>query len=285
MNDEQMSDEFKSRMRQGLSSMAVRERMRERSRNRAIAGGALAAVVVATVAVFGAQALGGVAERDQAAPSSPTPTVVETPTPGETTAPTPAPTESPEPEPTAPPGLEGVAAGEPLVVGVETCADGCGDAGAAGPEPIVERIFDIYLVCEGRGTVFFGSEAWIDCSAQQVGSGFVQLDQRDVVGDGDLEFTSSEDFNGALTLVDAGQPPVGTIEGDSATVWVTCSDQSSTITVGGVAFDCSAAEAPADDFFRSATLAAWGVPILPGEIAPRIERDQGTGSVSFVVER
>ena len=42
-----MSHDFEERMRRGLSTMAVRERVRERRRNRAIAGGAVAAAVVA----------------------------------------------------------------------------------------------------------------------------------------------------------------------------------------------------------------------------------------------
>lgn len=291
MNDEQqggrpgMSEEFKARMRQGLSTMAVRERVRERRRNRAIAGGALAAVVVCAVAVFGSQALGNLSsERDQAAPPTPT-------APTETAQPTAEPTAEPTPEetapasPTPPPGFEGVAAGEPLVLDHETCVGGCGDVGAGGGPP-VERTFDVYLVCEGSGSVSYGGELWVDCAGQATGAGFVRLGVLDTVDDGDPQFTTSGDFNGRLAVVDAGAPPVGDGAGGTATVWVTCHSPYDAVTVGGVLFDCGTVEVPQDELLVRATMAAWGVPILPGEIAPRIEQgESSTAEVSFVVER
>lgn len=281
----QMDEEFKARMRRGLSTMAVRERIRERTRNRAIAGGALAAVVVATVAVFGSQALGTLqSEREQAAPpttTSPMETGVPTPEPtepGETTPPT-------EPaEPTAPPGLEGVAAGEPTVTDVQSCAE-CGDAGAAGGDP-TESHFDVYLLCEGSGTVRFGGEVWADCGEQRAGTGFVEHNVADWYDDGDPRFTTSDDFDGQLSVVEPGAPATGASPGDTATVWVTCSAPEGTVTVGGVLFDCSAAVPPEGETLVSSTMAAWGVPIEPGLFAPRIEIGaDAVVSVSYVVDR
>lgn len=296
MNDEQhgMSDEFASRMRQGLSTMAVRERVRERSRNRAIAGGALAAVVVATVAVLGSQALGQLGpERDQAGPAvTQTPTTAPTgptepgstePAPSETAPSEPTPTDT---APTPPPGFAGVAAGEPLVVDTESCGDGCGDAGAAGDGTHVERRFDIYLLCEGSGSVSYGGAPWVDCSEHPAGSGFVQFDVIDTFEDGDPQVTASSDFDGQLSVVEAGQPPVGSGAGGTATVWVTCIGSTGSVMVGGVLFDCSTAVAPEGEIVVGSTIAAWGVPIRPGEIAPRVEGDRsGMATVSFVVER
>lgn len=291
MSDEQhgMSDEFASRMRQGLSTMAVRERVRERSRNRAIAGGALAAVVVATVAVFGSQALGQLSpERDQAGPAvTQTPTTAPT-EPGSTDpAPSePAPTETAPTEPTPPPGFAGVAAGEPLVVDTESCGGDCGDAGAAGNGTPVERLLDIFLLCEGSGSVSYGGAPWVDCSQHAAGSGFVQFDVVDSFEDGDPQVTASSDFDGQLSVVEAGQPPVGSGGGGTATVWVTCTGSTGRLTVGGVLFDCSTAVAPAGEIVVGSTIAAWGVPIRPGEIAPRVEGGRSAmATVSFVVER
>lgn len=281
----QMDDEFKARMRRGLSTMAVRERMRERSRNRAIAGGALAAVVIATVAVFGSQALGTLqSERDQAAPPTTT-------TPVETGVPTPEPTEPVETtpptepaEPTPPPGFDGVAAGEPTVTDVETCIE-CGDAGAAGG-PQLERIYDLYLLCEGSGVVRFGGEVWVDCGDHRAGTGFVEHGVPDWYDDGDPQFTTSDDFDGQLSVVEPGAAAVGDSPGATATVWVTCSSPEGTVAVGGVLFDCSAAVPPEGETLRASTLAAWGVPIEPGLFAPRIEIGaDAIVSVSYVVER
>ena len=297
-DEPRMDDAFRARMRQGLSSMAVRERMRERRRNRAIAGGAVAAVVVATFAVVGAQALAGVgAERDQAAPAStqseaPAPTVAETP-PGD--APTAQPTESAaatEPaEPTPPPGLEGVAAGEPQLLDVLTCDGGCGDTGAAGG-PLLERTYDVYLLCGSRGTVHFGGELWVDCGELGAGAGIALFDRMDTLEDGDPQFTTSSDFDGDLVVVDAGEPPVRQSrgaegEGTTATVWLTCDSLTGTIAVGDSVIDCGGVEAPADGTFRGSLFAVWGVPILPGEIGPRVEvgDDAQLGSLTWVIER
>lgn len=291
---EPMGDAFKARMRQGLSAMAVRERLRERRRNRAIAGGALAAVVVATVAVIGAQALTSVQlERDLAGPGT---TEAPSPTDAATATPTPTPAvEPPSATPTVPvetpaqtgppPGLEGVAAGVPEVLDVLSCPGGCGDTGAGGGSQI-ERRFDIYLVCEGRGQVRYGGQEWIDCADHPAGSGFVQLDAADTYEDGDPQLTTSDDFDGALSVVDSGGVPVGARPAERATVYVTCLVVEGAVTVGGVVFDCAAPQAPEGEFVQQSTMAAWGVPILAGEIAPRIERTSTSAvRVAFVVER
>ncbi|WP_306233264.1 hypothetical protein [Agrococcus beijingensis] len=292
---EPMDDAFKARMRQGLSSMAVRERLRERRRNRAIAGGALAAVVVATVAVIGAQALGGgQLEQDRAQPGTtqtPAPATSSTPAPTEPSTPaptepsTPAPSE-PGPAPATPPaGFEVVAAGEPRVLDVQSCADGCGDAGTGGGSP-VERTFDVYLLCEGSGSVAYGGQSWVDCSEHPAGSAFVQLDAIDTVDDGDPQFTTSTDFDGQLRVVEPGRLPAGDAGGSTATVFVTCQGTRGTVRVAGVVFDCAAAEAAPGMVVRSSTIAAWGVPIEAGALAPRIEPDPDASvQVAYVVER
>lgn len=283
----EMGDDFRGRMRQGLSSMAVRERLRERRRNRAIAGGALAAIVVATVAVIGSQALGGAQlEQDRAQPgTTQTPGQPPAQTPGGTDPGTSTPPVEPPVEtgaPTPPPGLEGVAAREAQLLDVATCAE-CGDAGSADGAPVEGR-FDVYLVCEGRGTVSFGGVLWVDCAEHPAGTGFAQLGVVDTLSDGDPQLTASSDFDGRLSRVDEGAPAVGEGEGGTATVWVTCSGQSEPVVVGGVTFDCGAVEAPEGEMVTAATFAAWGVPILPGEIAPRLT-GAVPASLSFVVER
>lgn len=300
MSDRQpgMSEEFQARMRRGLSSMAVRERLRERSRNRSIAGGALAAVVVATVAIFGVQALaGGDAERDLAGPGTtqtptPTPSVGsgETPAGEPTVEPTAEPTEPVAPEPTPPPGFEGVAAGEPQLLDVYTC-DGCGDSGAAGG-PGLERTYDVYLLCGSRGIVSFGGSPWVDCAELGDGAGIALLDRIDTLEDGDPRFTASGDFDGDLLVVDAGEPPVREAggaagEGRTTTVWVTCGSRSGTITIADSVIDCGDLAAPEDGQFRGALFAAWGVPILPGDIGPRVEAsdDALIDSLRWVIER
>ena len=285
-DEPRMDDAFRARMRQGLSSMAVRERMRERRRNRAIAGGAVAAVVVATFAVVGAQALAGLQpERDRAAPPMPTHSTIQTP------AETPEPTEpvetTPAPEPpehTPPPGLEGAAAGQPTVTDVRSCSE-CGDTGAGGGDP-AESHFDVYLLCEGRGTVRFGGEVWADCGDHRAGTGFVEHGVADWYDDGDPRFTTSDDFDGQLSVVEPGAPATGASPGVTATVWVTCSAPEGTVTVGGVLFDCSAPVPPEGETLVGSTLAAWGVPIEPGLFAPRIDIGaNAVVSVSYVVDR
>jgi hypothetical protein len=278
-----MGDDFQARMRRGLSTMAVRERVRERRRTQAIAGGALAVIAAAVVGV-GAWQLAdatGDPQRDQAAPTPSVSQPADTPAPSEPGASEPAPTD--RPDPTAPPGLEGVAAGEPEVLDVLRCEE-CGDAGAAGQAPVVERTFDVYLVCEADGTVDYGGQRWIDCADHPAGTGFTQLGVPDLIDDGDPRFTASDDFDGALSIVDAGAPPVGSIDGASATVSVVCHRDQGAVTVGGVRFDCTAGwEGPG---VQSVIQAAWGVPIRPGEIGPRIELDgDALASVTYAVER
>lgn len=284
MNDEPqpgMSEEFKARMRQGLSSMAVRERVRERRRNRAIAGGAVATVTAVVLGVGVWQIAGAIDPRvDQAAvpttsvePST-TPTPAPTPTP--TSAPT-APTETAEPEPTPPPGFEGIAAGTPFMHDFFDCADDCGDTGAGGSGPVVERTYDVYVVCEGAGTVSYGEAVWVDCGTLAPGSGFAELGVLDTIDDGDPQFTASSGFTGQLSVVERGAPSSGSVEGSTATVFVECSPFTDPVTVGGTRFAC-------DPDLESQSLAAWGIPILPGEIAPRIEGVEHA-TIRFVVER
>jgi hypothetical protein len=276
MSDERqsaMSEEFRARMRQGLSSMAVLERRRERRRNRAIAGGSAAAVAALVVGV-GIWSVAGaeLPERDQAAPTSP----VE---PGAAPSdPASEPTPSASPLPAPPTGFAGVAARQPITyASLPGCESECGDTGAAGGplDDRVERVYDVYVVCEGQGSVSFGGERWLDCSALAPGTGYAALGLYDLVDDGDPRFTASSDFDGQLSVVDTGEPSTGSIDGATATVFVDCYPGSLPITIGGVVFEC-------DPTLASQSLAAWGVPILPGEIAPRIE---GTWSLRFVVER
>ena len=90
-----MSEDFKARMRQGLSSMAVRERVRERRRNRAIAGGAVATVTAVVLGVGVWQIAGAIDPRvDQAAVPTTSVEPSTTPTPAPTPTPTSAPTRS-----------------------------------------------------------------------------------------------------------------------------------------------------------------------------------------------
>lgn len=275
-----MSPEFRARMRQGVSTMAVRERVRERRRNRAIAGGAVAAVAAAVVGVGVWQFSGVLDPRvDEAAPAPTTtlqPTAVEpsaTPEPAET----PTASETPDPGPTPPPGFEGVAAGQPIVTASVPRGD-FGDTGAAGGSAL-ERVYDVYVLCEGSGTVRFGGEAWIDCADFEAGTGWAVFGEIDVVGDGDPQYTTSDDFDGQLQVVDAGAAPQGSVEGDTATVYYDCGPS---VTVGGVLFDCS-------DPASINNLAAWGVPIGAGSFAPAIvpgDETEGLPSpVRWVMER
>lgn len=284
MSDEQqMSDAFKARMRQGLSTMAVRERMRERARNRAIAGGALAAVVIAAGAVLGVQVLaGGAAHQDMAGPgTSTTAEPTAPPAPGPTEAPEPTetePTETAPAEPTPPPGFDGVAAGEPLVT--STIPLESGDAGAGGGyDPgQVERRTDIYVLCEGTGTVSLGDEPWIDCTTLQPGTVAVHLDRPYFSDWDDDELVVSDDFDGVVREVPAGEAPAGTGTGGTATVHVICFGDAPTV-VGGVSFECSWS----DDDEQARSVAAWGVPFGPDELVPRIT--ERNGFITFVIER
>lgn len=284
MRDEQMRDEFRARMRQGLASMAVRERVRERARNRAIAGGALAAVVLVTAGVFGVQALGGSAERDQAAPPTPSPTVAETPAP---TATDPAETDPAHSEPgettpaapTPPPGFEGVAAGEPIVIGSETC-DGCGDAGAGGD---YRAFLDVVVLCEGVGAVTYDGLPWIDCATVPAGTGVVQVALPLLRDEPDPVFAGVDGFTGQVRVVPHGQSVMGDAGGASASVYYDCDGWGGgvPITVGDTVFDCSG------DAGERLHLAAWGVPIPLGQLVPALSVPEGTpgAQLRFVVER
>lgn len=271
-----MSEDFKSRMRQGLSSMAVRERVRERRRNRAIASSAVAAVTAVVLGVGVWQVAGSIDPRmDQAAPVPSITVAPSTPAPPPPTSAA-VPTETTAPEPTPPPGFEGVASGVPIVTDFIDCSDGCGDAGAAGG-PTVERVFDVYVLCEGSGSVLYGGAEWIDCADHEPGSGWAVLDAVDVVGDGDPRYASSPDFDGQLQVVDAGAAPTGDAIGGTATVYYDCG---SSATIGGVLFDCSDPAIIPD-------LAAWGIPVEPGSFAPRIEIAPGEprSELRWVMER
>lgn len=293
MTEQQLRDEqgmdaaFRARMRQGLSTMAVRERTRERRRNRAIAGGALAAVVVATAAVFGVQALAGAdGQRDQAAPPAPT---SEAPAP----TPTPEPTPTEPPEPTPPPGFEGVAAGEPIVT--ESRAGDVGDTGAAGGPHAsqIEGYIDSYVLCEGSGQVYSGDELWVDCATLQPGTVIADIGSpqyRDWV---DSELSRSADFDGTVRAVPNGEVPEGVGVGGSATVYVECLFEPS-VTIGGVRFECmEPVDTGAGSTEVAAEMAAWGVPFGPDELVPRIEVDAASngslgvarGTIRFVIER
>jgi hypothetical protein len=280
MSDEQqsgMSEEFKARMRQGLSSMAVRERVRERRRNGAIAGGAVAAVAAAVIGVGAWQFAGTLDPRvDQAAPPAPTSTIEPSAVPSTdpSIATTPTPTETIPPQPTPPPGFEGVASGVPIVTASVPRGEG-GDTGAAGGGG-VEREYDVYVLCEGTGTVSFGGAEWIDCTDFEEGTGWAVFGQVDEVGDGDPRYTASPDFDGELSVIDAGASPPGSAGGSTATVYYDCGP---TVTIGGVLFDCDA------DPTAIVNLAAWGVPIGAGSFAPRVESDDWTPSIRWVVER
>ncbi|KAA6436281.1 hypothetical protein FQ330_02405 [Agrococcus sediminis] len=153
-----MSEEFRDRMRAGLSTMAPHERLRERRRNRAFVGGSAAAVLVIVGAVVAVQGVRGTLLQDQAAPPPPMPSVVETLMP----TPTPAPSATPSPEPTAPaatlePGTvtpppqatiepDPTSAPEPSVVEVPT----------GGPAPQDGQLYDLAISCVSP------LEIWID---------------------------------------------------------------------------------------------------------------------------
>lgn len=286
MSDEQqpgMSEEFKARMRQGLSSMAVRERVRERRRNRGIAGGAVAAMAAAIVGVGVWQFAGALDPRvDQAAPApTTTPASIEPsaeptpePTPTATATATPEPTET---GPTPPPGFEGIAAGEPIITDFFDCGGGCGDAGAGGGLE-VERSFDVYVLCEGSGSVLYGGVEWIDCAQHEPGSGWALLGLLDFVGDGDPQYTTGAGFDGYLQVVDPGVVPTGSVENSTATVYYDCGPP---VTIGGVRFACDGDPGIIPDF------AAWGIAIERGSFAPRVEAAEGTrpSHVRWVMER
>ncbi len=280
-----MDDAFRARMRQGVATMAVRERVRERARNRAIAGGALATVVVATAAIFGVQALGGAAERhDQAAPPTPTRTAAPEPT----VSPTPQPTPT-EQEPTPPPGFEGVAAGEPVVTGVIPPGD-AGDAGAAGgPHPSqIEGYVDAYVLCEGDGRVYSGDDLWVDCGALAPGTVIVDIGTPRFREWDDPELTWSADFDGEVRVVPNGEQPEGVGVGGTATVHVECL-LAPPVTIGGVRFDCEGSP----EAGHVTDLAAWGLPFGPDVLVPRIEVEpledgqpgSAHGTIRFVIER
>lgn len=284
MNDQtggaerQMDDDFRADMRRGLRHMIVTERRRAQRRNRVIAGSALALVLGAVVAV-GAYGLSRTnPEQDRALPAptaSMQPSADATQPPHSTAA---------ETSPTPPAGFEEVAAGVPHVREVRTCTDACGDQGATGSGPS-DRLVDAYLLCEGRGIISRDGSAWIDCGEHASGSGFVELDVPATAAAD--SFSASADFDGVLEVVDAGTPPQGDAGAQYATVSVTCAGPRGAVTVGGVDFDCALAHAPEGEFVASATLAAWGVPIAIGELAPRIERSPLSMfvSVAFTVER
>ena len=281
MSDRQqsgMSPDFRARMRQGLSTMAVRERVRERRRNRAIAGGAVAAVAAAVVGVGVWQFAGALDLRiDEAAPA---PTTTMEPSAEPSAEPPPSATPEPVPTETAPvppPGFEGVAAGEPIVTDFVDCRNGCGDTGAAGG-PALERSYDVYVLCEGSGSVLFGGAEWIDCADHEPGTGWALVDRSDVVGDGDPRFTATPDFDGQLQVVEPGEVPPGSVEGETATVYYDCGP---TVTIGGVTFDCNTDPGIIPD------LAAWGVPIADGSFAPMMESVGGVSrsDMRWVMER
>ncbi len=272
-----MSDEFKTRMRQGLSSMAVRERVRERRRNRAIAGGGVAAVAALVVGVGVWQVTGAIDPSiDQAAPPVPSMTAEPSATPPAPTLTTA--TEAPEPTPAPPPGFEGVAAGEPIVTASVEAPEG-GDTGAGGGAPI-EREYEVYVLCEGGGSVLFDGIPFIDCEQFEAGTGWAYFGLTDVVGDGDPQYTATADFDGQLQVVDKGAMPSGTVEGATVTVYYDCMSRE-VLTIGGQRFDCGA------DPRRIPDLAAWGVPVAPGSFAPRIETEDAgfNGVVRWLVER
>lgn len=284
MNDERMheagmSPDYQSEMRRGLATIAVQERRRERKRRRAIATGALTVVAVAVGAVVASQALTGVSPAQHRAQ----PAVTETTTPS-----IPEPTDTDHGESTPPEGFEGVAAGAPRVLHADFCTgtDDCGDQPAIGSGP-ADSAIDAYALCGTEGTIDHAGVTWIDCGDYPAGSGFVRLHVPSGPSESDAGFATSPDFDGSLTVVDAGERPLGDAGGRTATVSVTCLSPRGSITVGGSAFDCSLAEAPEGEFVRSATLGAWGIPIPPGELSPRIERNQLSifVQVSYVVER
>ncbi len=154
-------------------------------------------------------------------------------------------------------------------------ASDSGDTGAAGG-PSIERVYDVYVLCEGEGTVLFGGAAWIDCTEFEPGTGWAIFGQLDYAGDGDPQYTASPDFDGQLSVVDEGAVPAGSANGATATVYYDCG---STVTIGGVVFDCDA------DPTAIVDLAAWGVPIGAGSFAPRVEAEVRPESIRWVVER
>lgn len=268
MSDERppgMSEEFQARMRLGLSTMAVRERVRERRRNRAIAGGAVAAAVVALVAVLGGQVLaGGAGERDVAVPTQTAEPTTE-PTQPSLDTPTLEPSETEPAEPTPPPGFEGVAAGEPDYVQSTACpTNDCGDAGAAGG-PSLEGQYDVYVLCEGAGQVLYGGRVWIDCAQYDAGTGWAMLGYGDFVGDGDPEFTATPDFEGRLDVLAPGAVPQGRAQAATATIYHDCSRGPGELRVGGTLWECRR------DDYAAESVSAWGVPIAEGSYAPRFE--------------
>lgn len=283
-----MSADFEERMRRGLSTMAVRERVRERRRSRAIAGGAVAAAVVAVAAVIGGQALAGLApERDMAAPPAPTTSATSEPVPSETAVPAPTPTETAPAEPTPPPGFEGIAAGEAHVTASVPLGEG-GDAGAAGgPDPKqIEGYVDVYVLCEGSGQVLVGDTPWLDCARLQEGTVMLDLGRALYRDFDDPEIRGTADFTGVIRQVQRGEAPAGIGVGGTATVYVDCWSRPSTLRVGGV--DVTEGCGTAVDGRFVTEVGAWGIPFGPDQLIPTVEvgpDDRSSGAIRLVIQR
>ncbi len=154
-----MSEEFRDRMRAGLSTMAPHERLRERRRNRALVGGSAAAVLVIVGAVVAVQGVRGTLLQDEAAPPPPPmPSVAETVVP----TPTPAPSATPSTQPTAPaatlePGTVTPPPQETVEPDPTTPPEAIvGELITGGPQPVAGELYDIAISCASP------QEVWID---------------------------------------------------------------------------------------------------------------------------
>lgn len=280
MSDERhgLDPDFAQRMRAGLSTMAVRERRRERARRRVLGIGAATAAVAGVVAL-GLVQLGVVAvPGDETAPP-PTHDPGAVPT---ETAPAPPP-EAEDPAPpddgqTPPAGFEGVDPGEVVALGSGPHLGGTGDAAADDDWVAI----DVYVLCSGAGQVLEGGAAQVDCAAEPAGTivMFSGWDDPDAI-----DITTSGDFDGTVEWVPTGELPQVASQGGTATVEVACvgsRDRPQVYVVGGITFDCATVgDIPYDQY---TTLAAWGVPYEAGQLGPAITSDDPLELVRIELE-
>lgn len=268
-----MDGDFARRMRSGLAAMAPREVARTRRIRGRVAGGALGAMALAVVTVLGVQVVGAGGQGGVEAVPTPTPTPTSSIEP--TPEPSVEPTQEPDPEPTPPPGFEGVAAGQPVVVGTRDTTYGGGDTGAAGDgEPVVQH--DLYVLCRSVGVVELPGRT-VNCSQLQQDTVIVLLDVTTPAAVGVPQATWSDDFTGVVHVMPAGEAPPGTGVGGVAAVWVPCGLGVSA--VGESAFTCTWTQG----VLAATEEAAWGIPYGADELVPPITREVGTGDGQVLV--
>lgn len=280
MSDEtgpEMDEAFAQRMRRGLAAMPPRELARtERLRQRA--AGVIGVLVIVAVTVLGVQTLGpGASPGMEAVPTpTPTPSVTPTPDPTPTPAPSVSPTPEPDPEPTPPPGFEGVAAGVPVIT--ELGQAGIGDTGSAGGGPSVIAYADVYVLCQGTGSVDVEGVI-VDCTEEAPSTVIATLS---LAYDSAIASTPAvvpdAGFTGIVRVVERGQQPAGLGIGGVASVWVSC-PADGLQSIGGVAFDCSQTY----EGSYVGELAAWGIPYSAGQLVPTVVND-GFAQLRFVLD-